>query len=78
MNNRLVEKYCRLDAEASRLLERSVSTLGLSARAYHRILKVARTLADMAQEQKILIGHLAEAIQYSRADTSLGQTSGNI
>ncbi len=77
MNNRLVEKYCRLDSDGSRLLERSVSSLGLSARTYHRILKVARTLADMAQEQKILIGHLAEAIQYSRADTSLSQTPGS-
>jgi magnesium chelatase family protein len=55
---------CRLDAAGRRLLEASIVRLGLSARAYGRILKVARTIADLAGESEIATAHLAEAIQY--------------
>ncbi len=72
MGNRLLEKYCRLDAASSRLLETSVSKLGLSARAYHRIIKLARTIADLAEEESIGATHLAEAVQFSRAAPQSG------
>ncbi len=66
MNTRLVEKYCQLDSGSSDLLEKSVSRLGLSARAYHRILKMARTIGDMEQSEQILRAHVAEAVQFCR------------
>lgn len=68
MNSKLVEKYCRLDRLSSSLLEKSVTSLGLSARAYHRILKIARTIADMEESNAIESAHVAEAIQYRRLD----------
>lgn len=61
-----IEKYCKLDISSKNLLHRSVDRLGLSARAYHRILKVARTIADLDQKSVIDKKHLAEAIQLSR------------
>jgi magnesium chelatase family protein len=63
-----VDEYCVPSAEGSLLLRRAVSRLGLSARAYHRILKVARTIADIAGQQGIAAAHIAEAIQYRRVD----------
>jgi magnesium chelatase family protein len=48
------------------LLEKSVSRLGLSARAYHRILKMARTIADMADSEAVQLAHVAEAVQFCR------------
>lgn len=61
---RLIEEYCSLDDEGNRLLEKAFKTLGLSARGYGRILKVARTIADLEGSEKIETKHLAEAIQY--------------
>ena len=52
----------------SKLLERAIDQLGLSARAYHRILKVARTIADLSDESHIQTQHLTEAIGYRRLD----------
>lgn len=68
MNNRLLETYCVLDTGSKRLLEKSVTKLGLSARAYHRILKISRTIADMGGESDIQVMHVSEAIQLSRSD----------
>lgn len=68
MNSKLVEQYCKLDRLSSTLLEKSVTRLGLSARAYHRILKIARTIADMDMSTAIESAHIAEAIQYRRLD----------
>lgn len=68
MNSTLVEKYCALDQKSSNLLEKSVNRLGLSARAYHRILKMARTIADMAASQAIQQAHVAEAVQFCRTN----------
>src|SRR5690348_5732719 len=61
---RLVRRVCRIDAAGQRLLEVASDRLGLSARAYTRILRVARTIADLAGEERIATSHLAEAIQY--------------
>lgn len=66
MNSKLVERYCALDQKSSNLLEKSVNRLGLSARAYHRILKMARTVADMAASEAIQQAHVAEAVQFCR------------
>ncbi len=66
MTGKLIEKYCKLDKESSRLFEKSVNKLGLSARAYYRILKIARTIADMDNSKDIIKKHIAEAIQFRR------------
>ncbi len=68
MNAKLMERYCVLDTPSSQLLEKSVARLGLSARAYHRILKIARTIADMNGDPSIRTIHVAEAVQYCRTD----------
>ncbi len=61
-----IERFCKLDAGGSRLLQRGMEKLGLSARGYHRILKIARTIADMAGSDHIASAHIAEAIQFRR------------
>ncbi|MDP1536286.1 MAG: YifB family Mg chelatase-like AAA ATPase [Burkholderiales bacterium] len=65
---REIEQYCAPDAPGATLLKQAIARLGLSARAYHRILKVARTIADLAGEHAVAGGHVAEAIQYRRLD----------
>jgi len=59
-----IKKYCQIDEESQLLLKSAVTQLNLSARAYHRILKMARTIADLAKSEKIMTNHIAEAIQY--------------
>jgi len=68
LNNRDIEKYCHLDEDNSRILEQACKRLGLSARAYHRILKVARTIADLEGSDDITGPHISEAISYRRLD----------
>ncbi len=65
---KLIEKYCKLDDNSKQLLQNSFEKLGLSARAYGRILKVARTIADLDEKENIEITHIAEAIQYRSLD----------
>jgi len=65
---KLIEKYCKLDSKGKQILELAFNRLGLSARAYGRILKVARTIADLANEKNILKTHVAEAVQYRNLD----------
>jgi len=68
MTNRHLRKYCELNEECRHRLEAAVKQLGLSARAYDRILKVARTIADLAASEAINAEHLAEAVQYRALD----------
>jgi magnesium chelatase family protein len=63
-----IDRFCALDNASENLLKQAISRLNLSARAYHRILKVARTIADLAGVEKISNQHIAEAIQYRRLD----------
>lgn len=65
---RHLKKYCPIEPEGRHLLDQAVNRLGLSARAYGRILRVARTIADLANSEQILPSHLAEAIQYRSLD----------
>ncbi len=67
-----IEKYCVLDQESKDLLRRAISSLNLSARAYHRLIKIARTIADLAQSERIQSPHVAEAIQYRFTDDTMG------
>jgi magnesium chelatase family protein len=66
-----VRRYCLLEPAAQSLLERAIEHYGLSARAYHRVLKVARTIADLAQSDLIKTTQIAEAIQYRRSEESV-------
>lgn len=68
LKNRQIEKLCRLGDADQHLLEQAIERLGLSARVYHRILKVARTIADLAASEDIQTPHLTEAISYRRLD----------
>ena len=63
-----IEKYCPLDQECRDLLSRSAQVLGMSARAFHKIIKLARTIADLDENENITKIHLAEAIQYRSLD----------
>lgn len=68
MRSQHLREYCQLDDKSQNLLENAIGKLGLSARAMDRILKVSRTIADLAGENNILPSHIAEAIQYRTID----------
>jgi magnesium chelatase family protein len=68
LSTREIDEYCVTDEAGNALLKQAIVRLDLSARAYHRILKVARTIADLAGEDSISATHIAEAIQYRRFD----------
>ena len=70
MNTRLLNKYVVLDADAAAVMERVMDRLGLSARAYERILKVARTIADLDGSEQVTKTHIAEAVSYRNLDRS--------
>ncbi len=68
LNSKEIEQHCRIGAAESRLLEQAMDKLKLSARAYHRILKLARTIADIADSERIETPHITEAISYRNVD----------
>ena len=70
MTTRQVRTHCELSSDAERLLERAMQQQGLTARAHDRILKVARTIADLEGSESVAVPHLAEAIQYRTLDRS--------
>lgn len=68
MTPRYVRKFSKPDEKGLKLLETAIDKLGLSARAYDRILKVSRTIADLEQSENVLSNHISEAIQYRSLD----------
>ncbi len=67
-----IERFCRLETNGQHILESACERLGLSARAYHRILRVARTIADLEEAEAIATNHLSEALSYRRLDRKTG------
>ena len=64
----LISKYCKLNPSSKKIMESAFEKLGLSARAYSKILKVARTIADLEGSPNIEVPHITEAIQYRNLD----------
>jgi magnesium chelatase family protein len=73
MTPRTLRRFCKLDGESEKLMENAITRLGLSARAYDRILRVSRTIADLEAGEKIQAKHVAEAIQYRTLDRTYWQ-----
>src|SRR6185295_8691223 len=73
MSPRLIRKHCQLDAASQQLLERAIMKYGLSARAYDRILKVSRTIADLEGREQITEQHISEAVNYRTLDRNFWQ-----
>ena len=72
MGSRHIKNHCRIDEASHRLLEAAIDKLGLSARAHNRILKIARTIADLAGKPDIHVDHISEAVQYRSLDRGKG------
>ena len=78
MNSRLIKQWCALDEATMRILEFAMTKFDMSARAYDRILKVARTIADLEGEPAILPRHMQEAVSYRNLDRASWGASKNI
>ena len=68
MSSRHIKKHCKIDPASRSILESAIDKLGLSARAFNRILKIARTIGDLEAKQDIQVDHISEAIQYRNLD----------
>jgi magnesium chelatase family protein len=68
MNPKQIRKHCQLDEDSKNVLKMAMDKMGLSARAYDRILKVSRTIADLEGNEKITVAHISEAVQYRSLD----------
>jgi magnesium chelatase family protein len=75
LHGKLLRIHCKLNEEATQLLRKSFEVLGLSVRAYDRILKIARTIADLEASPQLSISHLAEALQYRSLDKKTHSTA---
>ena len=71
MESRHLREHCELDTVSQELIKNAIDKLGLSARAYDRILKVSRTIADLENSKNIQSNHIAEAVQYRSLDRKL-------
>jgi magnesium chelatase family protein len=71
MSAKQIKKHCLLDNQAEELLHQAMTELGISARAYNKILKVSRTIADFDHSDNVRIEHLSEAIQYRSLDRTM-------
>jgi magnesium chelatase family protein len=73
MGSKDIRKHCLIDQQSQSLLKAAIQKFGLSARAYDKVLKVARTIADLSNGEDIKIQHVAEAIQYRSLDKNVWQ-----
>ena len=73
MTPRMIRRHCRIDTDSEQMLERAMTRLGLSARAYDRILKVSRTIADLEGSDEIRSTHVSEAVGYRSLDRTYWQ-----
>jgi len=71
MNSKMIHQFCKIPKEGKDLLKLAMNKLNLSARAYTRILKMARTIADLEVQEEIDAGHISEAIQYRSLDKEM-------
>ena len=71
MMSKDIREFCKIDGASEELMKMAITKLGLSARAYDRILKVARTIADLSGEENINSAHISEAIQYRSLDRTM-------
>ena len=71
MSTRHLKRFCRLEAEGESILELAMQELALSARAHHKIIRVARTIADLDGAEQITASHLSEAVQYRNLDRQM-------
>jgi magnesium chelatase family protein len=68
MSTKEINKFCKLDEKSDTILKQAVTNLNLSARAYFRILKLARTIADLEQKEDIEVNHILEALSYRKKE----------
>ena len=71
MGSKEIRRFCKLDSASEELLKMAMTRLGFSARAYDRIIKVSRTIADLENSDNILPQHISEAIQYRSLDREM-------